>query len=206
MAEWNIIGRVSNQSLSVCGKQIAGDSMNYLTACFRFVTPDWEGLSRVLAHFSMGESLYEIELDENGEITADKHMNLTAGTWRIWLHGELRDGETLLRRITTNVCELTVEETGGSGGDPFGPYPETELDRITDALAGKADAVQDTENAGKFWAVGADGGLVFTGGTQDIENKQDKMIGAQYAGDFLVVGEDGTITHAAMQTWQGGTF
>jgi len=41
---------------------------------------------------------------------------------------------------------------------------------------------------------------------QDLTTKVDKAQGAEHAGEFLVVGNDGNVTTQSLQVWQGGNY
>ena len=128
-----IYGIVKEQRLSARTAAVA-DTIDYLTATFSFITADWEGLT-VYAHFKKGKDIYSVEL-EDGKITEADHLNLTAGEWELYLHGnEYKNGE-VKKRITTNVIKFTVEPTGTLDGEPF---PEVEPSIVEEIEAELAD-------------------------------------------------------------------
>ena len=101
---------VSGQSLKFFTPVIAADSLNYLTAKVNFADDEWDGCSKWL-HFRQGEELgadtYDLQLDENDEITAGQKLNLTVGQWEIYLTGTKEEA-----RLTTMPVILTVRESG----------------------------------------------------------------------------------------------
>ena len=97
---------VSGQSLKFYSPAVAADSLNYLTARVNFTDSDWDGASKWL-HFRGSEELYDIQLDENDCITADKKLNLSLGQWEVYLTGVR--GES---RLTTVPVILTVYASG----------------------------------------------------------------------------------------------
>ena len=101
---------VSGQNLKFFTPVIAADSLNYLTAKVNFTDAEWDGYSKWL-HFRQDEELgadaYDLQLDENNEITADDHLNLTVGQWEIYLTGTKEES-----RLTTVPVILTVQESG----------------------------------------------------------------------------------------------
>ena len=97
---------VSGQSLKMFTPVIAADSLKYLTAQFHFTGDEWDGYTR-WAHFRRGETVYDIELDENDRITEEDTLNLTTGEWEIYLTGTKDTA-----RLTTVVVVLTVKESG----------------------------------------------------------------------------------------------
>ena len=101
---------VSGQTLKFFTPVIAADSLNYLTAKVNFTDAEWDGYSKWL-HFRQDEELgadtIDIQLDENNEITADDHLNLTVGQWEIYLTGTKEES-----RLTTVPVILTVQESG----------------------------------------------------------------------------------------------
>lgn len=97
---------VSGQELKYFSPVIAADSINYLTAKVHFTTPDWEGYAPWL-HFRKGDTVYDLALDENHEITEARRLNLSEGEWEVYLTGT--KGES---RLTTVPVILTAKESG----------------------------------------------------------------------------------------------
>ena len=137
---------VSGQSLKMFTPVIAADSLKYLTAQFHFTDDDWDGYTR-WAHFRRGETVYDIELDENDRITEEDALNLTTGEWEIYLTGTKDTA-----RLTTIVVILTVKESGLIDA-PLHVLPQSGAEQI-DAKAAQAlltaQAVKAAADAGKF--------------------------------------------------------
>ena len=137
---------VSGQSLKMFTPVTAADSLKYLTAQFHFTDDDWDGYTR-WAHFRRGETVYDIELDENDRITEEDAMNLTTGEWEIYLTGTKDTA-----RLTTIVVILTVKESGLIDA-PLHVLPQSVAEQI-DAKAAQAlltaQAVKAAADAGKF--------------------------------------------------------
>lgn len=137
---------VSGQSLKMFTPVIAADSLKYLTAQFHFTDDDWDGYTR-WAHFRSGETVYDIELDENDRITEEDALNLTTGEWEIYLTGTKDTA-----RLTTIVVILTVKESGLIDA-PLHVLPQSVAEQI-DAKAAQAlltaQAVKAAADAGKF--------------------------------------------------------
>lgn len=109
--------RVTNQKLELHSESyIVSDTYDYLSAKFRF-TGDWAGLLKT-ASFKQGDSIYESDLVDD-EIAETEHLNLSAGTWTVSVIGYELDGETLVKRITTDPLDITVVQAGYESGDPF---------------------------------------------------------------------------------------
>ena len=121
-----ITGTVKGQSLRISSPTIAADTISYLTARFVF-TSDWDGAVK-FAHFSCGEKNYSVPLTDN-EIGEGDKLNLGAGTWKVWLHGERYEGGELTQRITTEEALLVVRATGSFEGGPFTTSP-SEIERL----------------------------------------------------------------------------
>ena len=130
-----IRGFVNGQTLRLSQERVVADTLDYLVARFLFAGEDWMGLEKWL-HLEQGEYHYAIKLTGN-ETRKEDHLNLSAGQWLVWLHGnEVADGE-VTERITTNVCALTVEETGGLEGEimpPVAPEVAEQLEARMTAL------------------------------------------------------------------------
>ena len=121
-----ITGTVKGQALRISSPTIAADTISYLTARFVF-TSDWDGAVK-FAHFSCGENNYSVPLTDN-EIGEGDKLNLGAGTWKVWLHGERYEGGELTQRITTEEALLVVRATGSFEGGPF-PTAPSEIERL----------------------------------------------------------------------------
>jgi len=137
---------VSGQSLKMFTPVTAADSLKYLTAQFHFTDNEWDGYTR-WAHFRRGETVYDIELDENDRITEEDALNLTTGEWEIYLTGTKDTA-----RLTTVVVILTVKESGLIDA-PLHVLPQSVAEQI-DAKAAQAlltaQAVKAAADAGKF--------------------------------------------------------
>ena len=137
---------VSGQSLKMFTPVTAADSLKYLTAQFHFTDNEWDGYTR-WAHFRRGETVYDIELDEEDCITEEDALNLTTGEWEIYLTGTKDTA-----RLTTVVVVLTVKESGLVDA-PLHVLPQSVAEQI-DAKAAQAlltaQAVKAAADAGKF--------------------------------------------------------
>lgn len=137
---------VRGQSLKMFTPVTAADSLKYLTAQFHFTDNEWDGYTR-WAHFRRGETVYDIELDEEDRITEEDALNLTRGEWEIYLTG-IKD----TARLTTVVTVLTVKESGLVDA-PLHVLPQSVAEQI-DAKAAQAlltaQAVKAAADAGKF--------------------------------------------------------
>ena len=137
---------VSGQSLKMFTPVTAADSLKYLTAQFHFTDNEWDGYTR-WAHFRRGETVYDIELDEENRITEEDALNLTTGEWEIYLTGTKDTA-----RLTTVVVVLTVKESGLVDA-PLHVLPQSVAEQI-DAKAAQAlltaQAVKAAADAGKF--------------------------------------------------------
>lgn len=118
-----ITGRVYGQSLALGPAFPVSDTIDYITAEFTFETPDWDGAEKWV-HFTKDDKAFVAKLTDN-KLSAEKHINLAAGVWEIYLHGN-KDGT----RITTNVCLLKVKPTGVIDGKPLPEVPLTAAEQI----------------------------------------------------------------------------
>lgn len=146
-----ITGTVKGQALRISSPTIAADTISYLTARFVF-TSDWDGAVK-FAHFSCGENNYSVPLTDD-EIREGDKLNLGAGTWKVWLHGERYKGGELTQRITTEEALLVVRATGSFEGGPFPTAPSeierlhAEFDKVKRGV--QADWGQNDEGAADF--------------------------------------------------------
>lgn len=113
---------VDGQKLELLGDPfVVADSFDFLTGSFKFYSGhDWD-LTEKHVFFQLGEATpYEVTLTDDEFVKAD-HVNLTTGTWSIYVIGYDIDGATLVERITTNKVSLTVDASGVPEGEPFPP-------------------------------------------------------------------------------------
>lgn len=96
---------------------IVSDSIDYLEAVFAFRSKDWEECEK-WAHFSQGDVVYDIKLTDN-KIRKKDHLNLDAGSWKIYLHGTSKTG----MRITTDPVSFGVKKSGVLNGQPLPEIP-----------------------------------------------------------------------------------
>lgn len=113
---------VDGQKLELLGDpHVVADSFDFLTGSFKFYSGhDWE-LTEKHVFFQIGTGTpYEVTLTDDEFVKAD-HVNLTTGTWSIYVIGYDIDGATLVERITTNKVSLTAQISGVPEGEPFPP-------------------------------------------------------------------------------------
>lgn len=120
-----INGFIKGQSLKIVAPLIVSDSIRYLEAKFYFQTSDWNGRLK-WAHFSKGDTVYDISLNDDDAITKSENLNLSAGVWEIYLHGTGSDGS----RITTEKETIEVKRSGILDGEPFQDVPLTALEQL----------------------------------------------------------------------------
>lgn len=141
---------VSGQTLKFYTPVIAADTLNYLTAKVNFSGSEWDGYSKWL-HFRQGEELgadvFDLQLNENDEITADQQLNLDIGEWEIYLTGTKDQS-----RLTTVPVIMTVKESGLIDAPLHGlPMSVAEQVDYNAALALRyAQEVKEDADAGKF--------------------------------------------------------
>lgn len=124
-----IRGFIKGQALNLSPYPlIVADTIDYLTAVFIFRTADWNDTEK-WAHFQQGDTIYDILL-KNDKIEEDAHLNLSAGKWKVWIHGNRYDGEQVTLRITTEVAEISVESSGVFNNEPFASIPPSAGEQI----------------------------------------------------------------------------
>lgn len=130
-----ITGFVRGQSLKIAQSVVAADTINYLTAEFRFLTDEWDGLIK-FAHFSSGSYSAHVELTGDA-IPASAGLNLTAGEWKVSVTGHAYDGDDLVKRVTTETAALTVRDSGVVNGEPLPVTPSA-----AEELLGKLETIE----------------------------------------------------------------
>ena len=140
---------VTGQQLQIVTPVIVADSHNYITAEATFETDDWADTYK-WAHFTLDGQTYHVPF-YNNQIYASQQVDLTAGTWQVYLTGnELVDGTTVTR-ITTNSEILFVE--GTQAESPFPPitpsFEEVLAAQVADTKE-KMDDLSEAAEAGDF--------------------------------------------------------
>ena len=135
-----IHGIVRGQSLRLVYPTLVANTIAYLSATFSFEDGAWEGLSK-WAHFKKGEDAFCVEL-VHGKITEDRHLNLPAGEWEVYLHGTETENGEVIRRIITTSQKLIVHESGTLDGEPLPVEPPSVGEQI---LAKAEQALSVTE-------------------------------------------------------------
>ena len=119
---------IHRQRLKLVNEHVVADTIDYLEMKFNFRTDDWGGLTK-WAHFANGDTVYDIPLTDDC-IRKEDHLNLSAGVWKVYLHGnEFADGK-VVERITTCVENLRVYPTGSLDGEPFPEMPASVTEQI----------------------------------------------------------------------------
>lgn len=142
-----IKGFVQRQTLKLSQSKIVADSIDYLIAKFTFHGDDWTNMEKWM-HLQKGESVYAVRLQDD-KTKKEDHLNLGAGEWSIWLHGNLQEDGMVRERITTNVCTIHVENSGVLSGDALPELPagigEQVMARmdVLEAQMGKAATLPD---------------------------------------------------------------
>lgn len=123
-----LYGEILHQHLKLINEHVVADTIDYLEMNFTFQTDDWDGLEK-WAHFSKNGTVYNIRLTDDC-IRKEDHLNLSAGIWKVYLHGnEFADGK-VIERITTCVENLRVYPTGTLTGEPFPEMPASVTEQI----------------------------------------------------------------------------
>jgi predicted MPP superfamily phosphohydrolase len=138
-----ITGFVQGQVLRLSAPVVAADTLDYLTAQFVFRSADWSGMEK-WAHFSKGGTVYDIPLTDD-KIRREDHLNLGAGEWKVYVHGNRFADGTVVERITTAEDVLRVVPTGTLNGEPFPEMPASVTEQI---LARLEDVEQNGGGSG----------------------------------------------------------
>lgn len=140
---------VTGQTLSVATQKVVSGTHDYLEVELHARTPDWENL-RKWVHFIKDE-LHYIYPFHDDRVSAEQHVDLTAGTWEVYVHGNYSEDDDVVERVTTEIRYLLVE--GPHDGHPF---PELSPD-LSEVLANDveraldiAQGVRDDADAGEF--------------------------------------------------------
>lgn len=137
-----LYGEIIRQHLKLINEHVVADTIDYLEMKFSFQTDDWDGLEK-WAHFARKGEVYDIRLTDDC-IRKEDHLNLSAGIWKVYLHGnEFRDGK-VVERITTCVETLQVLPTGTLDGEPFPEIPAS----VTEQILARLENVEQNGGGG----------------------------------------------------------
>lgn len=137
--------KIDRQHLTLCNTHAVADTIDYLEMSFRF-TQDWDGAEK-WAHFSNGSTIYDVLLT-NDEIRKEDHLNLSSGTWRVYVHGNRFAEGKVVERITTDVARMYVNPTGMLEGEPLPEVPASEAELLRAEMADlREDAEKLAENS-----------------------------------------------------------
>lgn len=178
---------VSGQNMKFFTPVIAADALNYLTAKVSFTGDEWEGYSKWL-HFRQNEELgaetFDLQLNEDNEITAAQSLNLTVGEWEIYLTG-IKDES----RLTTVPVVLVVKDSGLIDA-PLHAMPLSVAEQIDfnarQALL-LAQSVKDMADEGAF--NGRDGSSLAPIGHFNTVAELENIITTPTPGDVYSVGD-----------------
>lgn len=206
--QFNVMG----QALVASAPLIVSDTINYLTARFHFKSPDWKGLTK-WAHFKQGDTVHDVQLVDDG-IPAEAGLNLPAGRWEVYLHGnEVEDGQ-VMTRITTNSAEIQVQQSGVLDGEPlpitppsFGEQLEARVQALEENGGGSGEGGEDGEDGVTFTPSVSASGVISWTNDGDLPNPDPVSIkGPQGpAGEQGPQGETGETGPRGPQGPQGET-
>ncbi len=136
---------VTGQSIRFASPVIAANSLDFLQARFHFSGDTWDGYSK-WAHFRQGETVFDLNLIDD-QITREMHLNLSLGSWEVYLTGVL--GES---RLTTVPVIVQVMESGLID-EPLHQIPLTvaeQLDSKASLALEKANDILETIESGEL--------------------------------------------------------
>ena len=159
--------KVNHQVLSMDTMTVVSHSKSFLSVKFEFLqSSEWEGMEK-FAHFEFEGQTFDVPLEGN-TIPKSYGINLTAGRWYIYLHGDRYENGELKERVVTERCSFMVYSSGQKGETPF---PAFKVDVNTKILA---EMEQFREDLTKGRLNGKDGerGLQGERGPQGITGSQ----------------------------------
>ena len=148
---------ITGQQLNIVTPIVVADSHNYQTATGTFKGDEWENCTK-WAHFILDDTTYDIPFHSD-TITADQSLDLTAGTWKVYITGHIYDEEeeTVVVRITTSTALLKVE--AAETDSPFPPVTPS----FSEVLSGEVErALQIAEGVRADVSAGLLNGATFT--------------------------------------------
>jgi len=165
--------------------EAVSDTVNYLTFAFSFDS-EWDGLTKS-AVFTKGDDEYEVVLTSDA-ITADDHVNLSAGVWEISVVGDLVVDAVVTRQITTSSYNFNVTQSSATSGGVFPP----------------SVASQVYVNVNQATPQTFVGGIPKLAADRVIENEND-MVDAKHVADVVATVTADDFNHNDLANKQGGT-
>ena len=115
-----VTGFIRGQRLTLCSPPLAAGTYESIPARFVFETSDWDGyLPFVHLRPKEGGDEQILPVGEDGAV--EGYLNLAAGEWIVWVHGDKLSGESVAARLTTETAFLTVSENGARDPLPLTP-------------------------------------------------------------------------------------
>ena len=140
---------VTGQMLQVVTPVLVSDTHNYISAEATFNGNDWDNTTK-WAHFTLDDKTYHVPF-YNNRIYNTQHVDLTAGTWQVYLTGNELVDEVSVTRITTNSAIIYVE--AAQSDSPF-PSLTPEFEEVLAAQINQAleiaQSVRDDADDGDF--------------------------------------------------------
>lgn len=133
---------INRQELSIVTSKVVAGTHQYLTVEADFKGSDWTDL-RKWVHFSMGGQSYIIPM-QNDKIEATAQLDLTEGTWEVYVHGNLIEDDAVTERITTDVKLLFVEAP--HDGHPFPPLTPDFEELLANQVAEANEIARDVQS------------------------------------------------------------
>ena len=166
---------VRRQELNVSAPSLVALSYDYINVTANFST-EWDDITQKWFHcrsVSNPSLRGDVLFDENDTIGEGEGLNLTSGDWEIWIHGSTYDGDTLVKRITTNVKVIHVSATGDEDSvlpDVVGPSVAEQAVAAMEQAEGYAEDAEDSAEESEAWAVGTKDGTPVVEGDDQYNN------------------------------------
>ena len=141
---------VRRQLLNIDVPTIVSGSYDYINVVGSF-SSEWDGMQKWIHIRNVENPTVMFDaLFVNDQVGADTGLNLTAGQWDVWIHGASYVDNTLIKRLTTQVKLIRVEE-GGSNELPDVPESVAEqIAAVADQALEVAQSVREDADNGEF--------------------------------------------------------
>ena len=171
---------IMGQTLSLVTHKVVAGSHNYLEVDATFAGKDWEGLYKWV-HFSKDQMHYVLPMHHD-RIEKEDHLDLTGGTWEVYVHGNDILEDEITERITTNIQYLEVESTYDDHIFPaltpvFEEVLANEVEKaITIAQGVRNDADEGLFDGGTFFPEVSEEGVISWTNNRDLDNPEPRDI------------------------------
>lgn len=126
---------------------VVADSYHYLSAKFNF-SDDWKDLEKWVT-FSHGDWIIQRKITDD-YVAPEQGLNLTTGSWSVYVYGMAAEDGKLVQRIVTNPITEYIIRSGMKDGEPFPDIEPSAGEQIVIDATTQANYAKDSADAAKI--------------------------------------------------------